>query len=308
MTEKIRRILQVSVRNLLLPAILLLIGSVAQAQTIAVQDFEVVPATPTWAISAGAGNISAATGAGDTPASQRIRGGTQSWQVINGTSTLDLASVSTTGFVSVKVTVHISSTSTNTTNGADVTDTLTVAANLNGAGFPGTPDITVTGFNNARWSYNNAVNDSTPAGTPISVAGSSGTNVGTIHSTLEITIPNGTTSVALRIVALNNVIQEIWNVDDVSLTGTVITAANVGIGGRVMTAAGQGLSMATVTLTDNAGNSRTTRTSSFGYFFFDDLEAGNTYVVTVTMKQRQFTPQIITASEEATNIEFVAQE
>lgn len=88
----------------------------------------------------------------------------------------------------------------------------------------------------------------------------------------------------------------------------VPNAAGVNIGGRVRTADGTGLANATVTLTDQLGNSRTVRTSSFGYFFFEDLEAGDTYILSVTMKQRQFTPQAVTASEEATNIEFIPQD
>ena len=88
----------------------------------------------------------------------------------------------------------------------------------------------------------------------------------------------------------------------------VPNAAGVSIGGRVRLANGTGLGNALVTLTDQAGNSRTMRTSSFGYFFFDDLEAGDTYILNVTLKQLQFAPQAIIASEEATNIEFIPQE
>src|ERR1044071_1209097 len=62
----------------------------APTAVIAIQDFENPAGTPQWTIAAGAANISTATGAADTPATQRIRGGTQSWQVNNGTATLDL--------------------------------------------------------------------------------------------------------------------------------------------------------------------------------------------------------------------------
>jgi hypothetical protein len=77
----------------LITASFLMPGS-SKAQ-IAVQNFETPAATPTWAIAAGSANISTTTGTGDTPPSQRLRSGSaRSWQVNNGTATLDLSSVS----------------------------------------------------------------------------------------------------------------------------------------------------------------------------------------------------------------------
>lgn len=211
-------------RLLSLMVVLLGMGPmVLNAQTtIAQQDFETAPAAPVWSIAAGAANISTATGAGDVPANQRIRNGSRSWQVNNGNATLDLGSVSTVGFTGIQAIVRISSTATNAGNGADLPDLLRVFTALNGGAFPASADITVSGDppGNARWGNNNAQNTTTTAGTPLSVTGTSGTNQGTIHSTLIVNIPNGTSSVALRITALNNSNQEIWNVDDITLTGT----------------------------------------------------------------------------------------
>ncbi len=44
------------------------------------------------------------------------------------------------------------------------------------------------------------------------------------YSTLTITVPDGTTSVALKIIALNNDAAEFWNLDNVVLSGTSIAA------------------------------------------------------------------------------------
>ena len=278
--------------------------------TIAVQDFEAVPATPTWGITAGSGNISTATGSGDTPASQRIRGGAQSWQVNNGTATLDLAAVNTTGYGSIRVTVHISSTSTTTGNGAETADTLTVAANLNGSGFPATPDITVTGNLNSRWGYNDTVNDSTPAGTPITVVGANGTNQGTIHSTLEITIPNGTTSVALRISALNNSAGEVWNVDDVSITGLQPLAAEGVISGRVTDLNGNGLAKVRLTLSGGElSQPIVVRTNAFGYYTLPEVEVGATYTLTASDKRYTFAnpSRVINLQENVSDADFVSE-
>ncbi|HXF42136.1 MAG TPA: hypothetical protein VNK26_00205, partial [Pyrinomonadaceae bacterium] len=45
---------------------------------------------------------------------------------------------------------------------------------------------------------------------------------------------------------------------------------------------------ATVTLSDLNGNTRTTQTTTFGYFRFDDVPTGSAYVLTVTSKRFTF--------------------
>ncbi|MEP7037147.1 MAG: carboxypeptidase-like regulatory domain-containing protein, partial [Acidobacteriota bacterium] len=61
--------------------------------------------------------------------------------------------------------------------------------------------------------------------------------------------------------------------------GTVTTAAPVSIGGRVMTMSGRGIANVRLTLTDANGQVRTARTTSFGYYHFDDVRAGETYIL-----------------------------
>ncbi|MBK8464566.1 MAG: carboxypeptidase regulatory-like domain-containing protein [Chloracidobacterium sp.] len=86
------------------------------------------------------------------------------------------------------------------------------------------------------------------------------------------------------------------------------TAAGITVGGRVFVDHGrtrQPLSNATVTLTDMDGVSRTTRTGSFGYFRFADVQAGETYIVTIKSKRYQFGSQVITPMDQLTEMEFV---
>jgi hypothetical protein len=193
-------------------------------QTIAIQDFETSPAAPTWPICVGSTFTSSATGGADTPANQRIRNGSKSFQINNTTRTLELCAFTLSSCASVQAIVYISSTSVSSGNGADAADNLKVFANVNGAGYPATADITVVGATNARWGYN-TTGVTTNAGTPVSVAGTTGTNAGTIYSKLIINIPNGSTSVALKIIAVNDDANEIWNVDDVQLIGTCTSCA-----------------------------------------------------------------------------------
>lgn len=83
------------------------------------------------------------------------------------------------------------------------------------------------------------------------------------------------------------------------------TAATVSIAGRVRTTDGRGLRNAIVVLTDSLGSIRTARTASFGYYRFDEIEVGQTVIVTVHSKLFQFTPQVISVNESLSNLDFV---
>lgn len=89
---------------------------------------------------------------------------------------------------------------------------------------------------------------------------------------------------------------------------TVITAANVSVSGRVFTQSGNGLPRATVYFTDNAGNVRTARTNPFGYYSFEEVEVGATYVFGVISKSYQFAPRVVTINEDLTELNFTPQE
>ena len=176
-----------------------------------------------WPITLGAGNVSSSTGATDTPANQRVLSAATSWQLNNATSTLELGTVSVLGWSSITLSARLSSTSTSGTNGADAGDQVLFYVDLNGGGFPGTPDITISGNNNARWGYSTGTGvASTTAGTPASFAPAGGGNrTSDGYSTINITIPNGTNTVALRVVANNNAAAEVWNLDNMRVTGTL---------------------------------------------------------------------------------------
>ena len=81
------------------------------------------------------------------------------------------------------------------------------------------------------------------------------------------------------------------------------TAASVSVSGRVLVN-DRGLRNAFVTLTDQNGNTRTVRSSSFGYYRFDEVEVGQTYIVSVRSKRYQFAPQVVSVSEELSELNF----
>lgn len=92
----------------------------------------------------------------------------------------------------------------------------------------------------------------------------------------------------------------------IRLQGSVPTAASVSISGRVRTANGSGLSNAIVYLADtSSGNIRTTRTGSFGYYRFDEIQAGQTVVIGVNSKRYQFEPRVLSIAEDLTDLDFL---
>jgi hypothetical protein len=84
------------------------------------------------------------------------------------------------------------------------------------------------------------------------------------------------------------------------------TAAGVAVSGRVMTTNGSGLRNAFVTLTNSSGVTISVRTSTFGYYRFEDVAAGQTYIVNVKSKRFTFTPRIIAVTDELTDVDFIA--
>jgi hypothetical protein len=62
-----------------------------------------------------------------------------------------------------------------------------------------------------------------------------------------------------------------------------------------------------LTITDQAGNSRLATTSVFGYFRFHDVQAGETYIISVNSKRYSFAPQVVNVTDNLTGLNFTAQ-
>ena len=62
---------------------------------------------------------------------------------------------------------------------------------------------------------------------------------------------------------------------------------------------------AVVVLTDMNGTTRYARTSVFGYYRFEDVEVGQTYIFNVHSKRFRFAPQVVTVMEELTELNFM---
>lgn len=85
------------------------------------------------------------------------------------------------------------------------------------------------------------------------------------------------------------------------------TAAAVTVRGRVLSPFGRGVSRARVLMTDSTGQTRTVMTNPFGFYTFGNIEVGDTYILEVRDKRYTYTPQAISLTEEATDVNFTAQ-
>ncbi len=132
----------------------------------------------------------------------------------------------------------------------------------------------------------------------------------TMFGTFGLTDSNGVWSLYVRddagaLAAVTGCIDGGWGLEFVGPT-----AAQASITGRVTTADGLGIRNAEMVLTGNSLETplRVT-TSSFGYYNFDGLEIGETYVLTVN--SRRFTFQapsrVISLVDNAVDMDFVAQ-
>jgi glucose/arabinose dehydrogenase len=86
------------------------------------------------------------------------------------------------------------------------------------------------------------------------------------------------------------------------------TAAAVLVSGRVLTAGGAGLRGAAVSIVDSQGNARTVVANSFGYYRFNNVVSGDSYVLWVNSKQYRYTPQVLEVKDELTGVDFYPEQ
>lgn len=81
------------------------------------------------------------------------------------------------------------------------------------------------------------------------------------------------------------------------------TAAGAAIAGRV-SKSGTALANAIVYCIDETGIARTTRTNSFGYYSFQDLQTGRTYALGVNAKGSEFERRVVTLADNIGDLDF----
>jgi hypothetical protein len=84
------------------------------------------------------------------------------------------------------------------------------------------------------------------------------------------------------------------------------TAAPVTVSGRVLRPSGLGVGGAIVSIASLDGTARTARTNPFGYFSFDGIIVGQTYIVSVKSKAYDFASQSIVVNDSIADLVLVS--
>ena len=119
------------------------------------------------------------------------------------------------------------------------------------------------------------------------------------NGTVNYTVPPNNTTTPRT--ATLNVGGQIYTITQ---AGLVPTSATVSIGGRVTRSDGMPIPRVTVTMTDENGTVRQARTNPFGYYRFDDVEVGETYIFDAFAKGYEFNSQVVFVLEENENMDF----
>ncbi|HEY0429728.1 MAG TPA: carboxypeptidase-like regulatory domain-containing protein [Pyrinomonadaceae bacterium] len=126
---------------------------------------------------------------------------------------------------------------------------------------------------------------------------------------------NNQPQIQLRLITTNaaapdgtNTPDEWIGVNNIVASAFAPTAATVTVGGRVISPYGRPLANATVAMYDQIGQTRVTRTNPFGFYHFDEVEVGETYIFEISSKKYVFTNAIrsVYVIEEINSLDFFA--
>ncbi|MGI8811751.1 MAG: choice-of-anchor P family protein [Pyrinomonadaceae bacterium] len=134
---------------------------------------------------------------------------------------------------------------------------------------------------------------------PVSPTTGGSITVNALHIITSTNVPAVSTSTTDTVIASSH--------SDIEC-GTISPSAGVvSVSGQVLSSERRPVSRAIVTLTNGDGDVLTAMTNPFGYFRFDDVAVGQTYVADISAKRYLFAPQAITINDELTGVTFVAQ-
>ncbi len=162
---------------------------------------------------------------------------------------------------------------------------------------------TITWTNNGGFNRNVRIELSTDGGaTYPTVIAADTPNTGSF----SWTVPNSPSSTArIRVREVDFVAPSGSSSGNFTISLTPL-AGGAAVSGRVLDQAGRGVSRATVVLVNVDGVQRSAITNSFGYFVFDDVAVGASYLVNVRHKQYRFEQRVIDLTDNFSDLNFVA--
>ncbi|MGD9561633.1 MAG: cohesin domain-containing protein [Pyrinomonadaceae bacterium] len=86
------------------------------------------------------------------------------------------------------------------------------------------------------------------------------------------------------------------------------TAAETSVSGRVLNQAGRAIAKARLSLRDANGGVKMALTNPFGYFQFQNVQAGETYVLTTEAKRYTFQPRTVPVADEIVDLAIVSDQ
>jgi Concanavalin A-like lectin/glucanases superfamily/Cohesin domain/Carboxypeptidase regulatory-like domain/Dockerin type I domain len=178
---------------------------------------------------------------------------------------------------------------------------------------PANPAVTTAGTLSSTFNVVSDVNTSGRLG--ISAAGGNNTitGAGTLIN-LSFTVaggPQSTTNLNFTNIRFEDIVgNQILPVNATNGVFTVLgpTSAGVAVTGRVLSSTGRGIYGARVLLIDPNGNPRRALTNPFGYYRFENLPVGETYVLTVQSKRFTFSvpSRVISLEDYMPDVDFTA--
>ncbi|MBV9240722.1 MAG: carboxypeptidase regulatory-like domain-containing protein, partial [Acidobacteria bacterium] len=96
------------------------------------------------------------------------------------------------------------------------------------------------------------------------------------------------------------------NFSDWTLLPLAPTAADVSVSGRAFAADGSALRGVRVALSDASGHTFNAITNAFGYYSFENVPSGASYLLNGSARGYVFTPRVVTVSDQLTNVDLTA--
>lgn len=156
-------------------------------------------------------------------------------------------------------------------------------------------------------SFLNALNQATASQTIGPVTNTDrGNATGLLLRSFSGNVPIGTRSVIFTLRMTHRQGDNDGYADSLFFSLLVPTAAGVVVGGRVVDGLGRSISGASVSLIGLGSGFRTARTNSFGFFIFEDVEAGQSFVLEVRAKGLTFESRLISTEDSVDDLLIVA--
>lgn len=99
---------------------------------------------------------------------------------------------------------------------------------------------------------------------------------------------------------------DVWALGAIAITPDAPTAGGASVQGQVLTPDGRAVGGATIYAQDNKGSPLAAISNPFGYFSFDDLNSGDTYIFSVYSKSFDFQPVALTINENLSGVQILA--